>query len=180
MIPNNTEILSSKVDDSPLTQFSQSNLFFDGGQAFSPIGPGMPGLFCDPNMVSSLLHQDQKLHLPIGTCPQKPPVFENSALSFEALTQNPLIAQRSKQFSEFFGESSIPQQNPSRQPFQFDRNMLVPFKGTNFHQQRHFSQTNPTSQQTNMKHLLLKAYELQGNSFFSKIPIPYNFQNPTE
>jgi hypothetical protein len=95
MIPNNTEKLSSKVDDSPLTQFSQSNLLLDGRQAFSPFGPSMPALFYDPNMVSSLLHKDQKLQLPIGTCPQKPPVFENSALPFEAPTQNPLIAQRS-------------------------------------------------------------------------------------
>jgi hypothetical protein len=45
MIGNNTGTLDSKVDHSPLTQFSQSNLFLDGWQAFSPVNPGMPAQY---------------------------------------------------------------------------------------------------------------------------------------
>ena len=95
MISNNTLTSVSKIDDSPLSQFSQSNLFFDGGQAFSPVQPGMPGKFYDRNMDSSLFHQDRKPKLPFGTCQQKPPVFENNAPLFKAQTQKPPIGQRS-------------------------------------------------------------------------------------
>jgi hypothetical protein len=62
-------------------------------QAFSPVQPGMPAQFYDPNIDSSLLHQDRKLHFPFGTWQQKPPVFENNALPSKAPTQNPPIGQ---------------------------------------------------------------------------------------